>query len=91
MLTLIRREIADNLLYVVFVGIVVASAIWISVYGMLWAQEPEMVGMAAGLFVPLALRVLRPGRRADVRRSGPEAILHHQMGCEGIRRGKGPE
>lgn len=55
MLTLIRREIADNLLYVVFVGIVVASAIWISVYGMLWAQEPEMVGMAAGFFIPALL------------------------------------
>ncbi|MEN6337785.1 MAG: hypothetical protein ABFE01_26315 [Phycisphaerales bacterium] len=55
MLSLIRREISDNLGYVVGAGIVVALAVWLSVYAVLWEQEPDMVGVSTAFLVPALL------------------------------------
>lgn len=55
MLSLIRREISDNLLYVVGAGIVATFAVWLSVYGVLWEQEPDMVGVSTAFLVPALL------------------------------------
>jgi len=54
-LSLIRREISDNLLYVVGAGIVATFAVWLSVYGVLWEQEPDMVGVSTAFLVPALL------------------------------------
>jgi hypothetical protein len=54
-LSLIRREISDNLGYVVGAGIVVALAVWLSVYAVLWEQEPDMVGVSTAFLVPALL------------------------------------
>jgi hypothetical protein len=55
MLSLIRREIADNLFCVVGAGIVVVFTIWLWIYGVFWAQEPEMTGVVAGFVIPALL------------------------------------
>lgn len=55
MLTLIRREIVDHLLYIVVTCAAAALWIWIAVYVVLWANEPGMLLVFSMGLIPALL------------------------------------